>query len=367
MTSIRIAQVCPRYAPFIGGIETHVRAISERLVKHGFEVEVLTTDPSRKLPSIATLNGVAIRRFTSWAPSESYYFSPRLDKFLARNMMRYDAVHAHNYHAFPALYAAKNAGEAFFFSPHYHGRGHTRFRDFLHRPYKIISRRIFEKASRILCVSEFEKNLIKRDFQVDETRTVCIRNGIDVNEFRSTTRCTKKVNQILCVARLEKYKGIHYLISALRDLSGFRLEVVGKGPYKKTLAKLAEELDVEDRVSISADLEREELLRKYREAGVFCLLSEFEASGIAVLEALASGTPAVVANTSALSELVDNVNCFGVDLPPKGECLTHLIQTTTGREVQDTVFPTWDDAADAVARLYLEDIDSRPAKLCCRS
>jgi len=30
---LKIAQVCPRYHPDVGGVETHVKAISERMVK----------------------------------------------------------------------------------------------------------------------------------------------------------------------------------------------------------------------------------------------------------------------------------------------------------------------------------------------
>ena len=31
MVSLQIAQVCPRYYPYIGGVETHVKKISEKL------------------------------------------------------------------------------------------------------------------------------------------------------------------------------------------------------------------------------------------------------------------------------------------------------------------------------------------------
>ncbi len=41
---MKIAQVCPRYYPYIGGVETHVQEISQRLVKRGFEVDVVCTD-----------------------------------------------------------------------------------------------------------------------------------------------------------------------------------------------------------------------------------------------------------------------------------------------------------------------------------
>ena len=47
---MKIAQVCPRYYPYMGGVETHVKEVSEGLVKEGFEMEILTTDPSKRLP-----------------------------------------------------------------------------------------------------------------------------------------------------------------------------------------------------------------------------------------------------------------------------------------------------------------------------
>lgn len=49
--SIKVAQVCPRYYPYIGGVETHVESISERLAGQGLDVEILTTDPSGNLLS----------------------------------------------------------------------------------------------------------------------------------------------------------------------------------------------------------------------------------------------------------------------------------------------------------------------------
>jgi glycosyltransferase involved in cell wall biosynthesis len=61
---MRIAQVCPRYYPYIGGIETHVKEISERLMMRNFEVEVLTTDPSGKLPKEEIINCIKVRRFS---------------------------------------------------------------------------------------------------------------------------------------------------------------------------------------------------------------------------------------------------------------------------------------------------------------
>lgn len=237
---MRIAQVCPRYYPFIGGVESHVRAISERLVKQGFEVDVLTTDPDGKLEPEVSINGVTVRRFRSWSPNESYHLSWKLEHFLSENTGSYDVVHAHAYHGFPAFHVSRVA-DHFFFTPHYHGRGHTLVRDLLHTPYKPIGRRILRKADLIFCVSNYERELLRRNFQLDEKKLVLIGNGIDPEEFRQSTHVQKDVWTILSVSRLEQYKGLDYLIRTLSDelLKDFRLEIVGDGPDGERLVELA--------------------------------------------------------------------------------------------------------------------------------
>ena len=75
---MKIIQVCPRYYPDIGGVETDVKEMSERLVRKGFEVEVVCTDPSGKHPKEEFINGVEVRRFRSIAPYDAYFFAPQI-------------------------------------------------------------------------------------------------------------------------------------------------------------------------------------------------------------------------------------------------------------------------------------------------
>lgn len=79
---MKIAQICPRYSPDIGGVETHVKEISERLVRAGHDVEVITTDPTGRLSKRETINGVKVIRFRSFAPGNAYYFAPQIYYYL---------------------------------------------------------------------------------------------------------------------------------------------------------------------------------------------------------------------------------------------------------------------------------------------
>lgn len=313
--ALRIAQVCPRYSPDIGGVETHVREISERLAKNGHRVEVVTTDPTGKLKRNEVLNGVKVTRFRSLAPGNAYYLAPQIYTYLRHS--DFDVIHAHSYHAFPALFAAlANSGGKLIFTPHYHRSGHTSLRNALHKPYHLLGKIIFSRADKVICVSEFEKKMLCEDFLVSD-KVVKIPNGINLAEFQHLQRKEKKSNEktLLYVGRLEEYKGVQYIIRALPSLPEFRLEIVGSGPYENNLRKLADELEVNGRITWLRNLSREEIVQCYAQADVFLMLSRHEAYGITVAEALAAGTPCIVAEGSALDEFVDGGMCMGIFHP----------------------------------------------------
>ncbi len=344
--NVKIAYVTPRFYPHIGGVETHVYEIARRLAKE-FEVEVLTTDPTGMLPEVEEIEGLRVRRFKSFAPSDAYFLSPSMQKFLKNHAKDYDLVHAHNFHALPAFYAGTSKPRRFVLTPHYHGHGHSFFRNLLFRFYRVYAGKIFEFANAVICVSEFEKKLVLRDFKVKGVVEV-IPNGVNF-DFVKKKRIGKK---ILFVGRVEKYKGLDFVVKALEYLPDFELEVVGKGSYKPKIVKLAKRLGVLDRVRFSQDLSREELVQKYAEAGVLVLPSKFEAYGLVVAEALASKTPCVVAKTSALAEWVDEKNVFGIDYPPEPRKLAELIEKVSRVEVEGVKIPNWDEVVEKLIDVY---------------
>jgi glycosyltransferase involved in cell wall biosynthesis len=353
---MRVLQVCHKYYPYTGGVEEHVRSVSERLAQK-YEVNVATTDTSGKLPREEIVNGVRVNVFRAWAPRNAYYLSEDLRKYLIKNSDNFDVVHAHNYHAFPALYAAQAKGRnRLVFTPHYHGTGHTFLNSLLHIPYKALGKRILEKADRIICVSHHEKSLIARNFRIDEEKVVVIPNGVDLEEFKDLEKRKKDYRSILYVGRLEKYKGTAYLIRVMPKLgNNVVLEIVGKGSCKDSLVKLARKLGVDDRVKFFQDLSRNELLQKYADADVFVLLSKHEAYGISVAEALASRVPCIVANTSALKEWVDRKNSFGIDYPINLDELATLVNNVMGKDVGKLRIPDWNEITEKLVNLY-EDL-----------
>jgi glycosyltransferase involved in cell wall biosynthesis len=360
---MKILQVCTRYFPCFGGVQEHVRNISERLAKTN-DVTVATTDPTGKLPKEEIINSVHVIRFKSWAPSQAYYISRGLQKYLSTYSDDFDIVHAHGYHSFPALYAAQGKDEnKFVFTSHYHGHGHTFFRSMLHKPYARIGKKIFEKSDKVICVSDYEKNLIIQNFKVPEPTIVVIPNGVSRDEFVGLSHLARNDERkvILYVGRIERYKGIDSLVKVLPEINeNIHLEIVGTGPYESKLVDLISKIGVSNRVSFFQNLPRKELLQRYADADLVALLSTSEAYAITVAEALVAGTPCLVAKNTALSEWVDNSSCFGVDLPVQIEdfakVIADIIHRTAHKRVTPNMFRTkildWNTVVEKLECVY---------------
>lgn len=351
---MNVAQVCHRFFPTLGGIQVQVKWISENLSARGFNVDVLATDPTGKLPKKEMINGVRVLRFRSWAPNGTCYFSRELQKYLSKNSNGYDVVHAHSYHDLPALYAAQaKKRNRLVVNPHYHGAGSGFFRNLLHVPYRYFGKKIFQKADKIICVSNYERGLVEKHFKIDERKLLVIPNGIDLKQFKGLIKRSKEGQVILSVGRLERYKGLDALIKALPKLNDdVSLEIVGKGPFKKQLIGLVKKLNLNERVSFFQDLPRQTLLQKYVDADLFVLLSQYEAYSISVAEALAAGTRCIVAKTSALTEWINGIDCHGVDLPVNLNLLAKKIQENIRKRAEKSTVPSLSQTIDALDNLY---------------
>jgi glycosyltransferase involved in cell wall biosynthesis len=210
------------------------------------------------------------------------------------------------------------------------------------RLLKPFGKRTLRKADVIVAVSDFEKSLIRRDFGFADERVKVIPNGVDFREFRGLRRHNGSDPTILYVGYLAEFKGAHYLVEVLPKLpSNVKLRIVGSGPMKGVMERRASELGVSDRISFYHNLSRKELLQMYAGADVFALLSRHEAYSIVVGEALAAGTPCVVARTSALTEWDDGETCLGVDFPINLNELAQKIEFLLSTKVKRQAFVKW--------------------------
>lgn len=163
--------------------------------------------------------------------------------------------------------------------------------------------RTLRRAAAITVQSTNEQRRLRR-YGIEP---VLITNGVDVEFFRPGAETERRPKRILTVARLaDEQKRISDLIKALALLPGdWSLEIVGSGPDEWLLRELAEQEGVAERVDFAGWVaDREELRERYQRAGVFSLPSTWEAVTLAMLEAMACGTPAVVTPLPAFRDVI---------------------------------------------------------------
>jgi glycosyltransferase involved in cell wall biosynthesis len=135
-----------------------------------------------------------------------------------------------------------------------------------------------------------------------------------------------------------------------------RLTIVGKGPEKGNLLRLADKLKIGGYVTWKESLSTQALLKEFLQADVFLLLSKSEAYGIAVAEALSAGVPSIVTNATALSDFTKEPGCFGVESPPNPQKVAQLILKINQNEIEVGPFSnkirTWAQVVQDYERVY---------------
>ncbi len=110
--------------------------------------------------------------------------------------------------------------------------------------------------------------------------------------------------------RLVPEKGVDTLIRALGKLpTSARLEIVGQGPERAALERLARSLGVSDRVSFSGQLASTRLPAFYRQCAVVVIPSRTrpnwkEQFGRVIVEAMACGVPVIGSESGAIPDVV---------------------------------------------------------------
>lgn len=128
---------------------------------------------------------------------------------------------------------------------------------------------------------------------------------------------------VLFVGRLAPEKRVDRLLRAFARVRagtpGLKLALVGDGPEREALERLAASLGVTEQTVFAGRLEGAQLHAWYLLGGVFALASEFEPYGAVVNEALLAGLPAVVSDRAGARGLVrEGENGTVVDAADEG-------------------------------------------------
>lgn len=370
---IRVLVVTARFFPDMGGIETHTYEVTSRLAqREDLDVTVLATDRSGRLPAREDLGGFTVLRCRSYPARRDYYLAPSLHRLILAG--GYDLVHCQGIHtAVPvaAMIAAQRRRIPYVVTLHTGGHSSGLRNQLRGMQWRALGP-LLRRAALVVAVSRFEQRVFEETCRLEESRFRIIQNGGDVGP--SAVQAKPVPGRIVSCGRLERYKGHQHVIEALpavrERIPDATLLILGTGSYEQKLRTLVKRLSLEDAVIIEyiPSDRRDRMAELLGGAAVLAALSEYEAHPVAVMEALALGTPVVGFDTAGIADLVEDGLVQGV---PKDASPETIAQALVAVLEQDHMrcapsLPTWDLAAAELARIY-RDVAGVPSQSSARS
>lgn len=173
---------------------------------------------------------------------------------------------------------------------------------------------------RIVAISERVRTQLKKHYGVADEKIVTIPNGINLARFDPANAGTRAevrrsfgipadVPLVLFVGSQFRLKGLEFAIRALAQMNTKAFLLVVGGDAPATYKRLAEQLEVADRVVFAGA--RSDLPNIYPAADAFVLPTLYETFALVCLEAMASGLPVLASPVGGIEDyLVDGENGF---------------------------------------------------------
>ncbi|QFT90337.1 Alpha-D-kanosaminyltransferase [Bacillus sp. THAF10] len=159
---------------------------------------------------------------------------------------------------------------------------------------------------RVITVSDFEK-LQLIDYGVRSEKIKTIYNGVDLREFQYYKKKQTIPKKIGILARLSKEKNHRFFLEvakACRHNPNYHFYIAGDGPLRPYIERMIQDLALTKKVTMLGEVKKPQEFIK--EMDILLLTSEREVFPMAILEAMAVGTPVVSINKGGIQEAITN-------------------------------------------------------------
>lgn len=196
-------------------------------------------------------------------------------------------------------------------------------------PHQFVMDRLLRRKTDVAVgVSEDVKEFLVRGRSVPLQKTRVVWNGVNLNKFKTADPVavqtfrekfgiTSKQKVIGTVTRLREEKGNRYFIEAAAKVLGEFPEthfiIVGDGPLRQELEKLAQSLNLEGKLHFAGFVS--EVAVALAAMDVKAMASLTEGFPFALAEAMAAGKPVVVSNVGGMKDMVQHEE-NGLLVPP---------------------------------------------------
>lgn len=307
---MKIGLVCPYNLFKGGGVQECVLAMQHELAKRGHDVLIITFRPrdfDGRVPAYVRMlgRGRDVKSpFSTTAQISVTVDMDQVDELFDNE--QFDVLHFHEpwvpllSHQLLTRSRAKNIAT---FHAKLPDTVMSRTIEKVITPY---TKSLLKYFSTMTAVSEsaatYVRTLTDRDIEI-------VPNGIDLSKYPKAAAVPTSNQTIFYIGRLEKRKGVKFLLKAVKQLHhtnpNVRLVIAGDGPDRQSLERYAQEHAIP--AEFLGRVSEAEKLKQLHHARVFCSPAHYgESFGIVLLEAMASGLPVVAGDNPGYASVLQD-------------------------------------------------------------
>lgn len=319
MSRLHVAMFTNTYLPFTNGITRSIitfrQSLEQALGHNVFVFAQAADDYEDQEPFVFRYPSLEI-------PFQKYPLTIPISRFATRLLpsLKLDVIHAH--HPAPmgaeAARHARELGVPLIFTHHTH---YQEYGHYVGLPQET-TKRVIEswiadymgQCQHVVVPSESIRQMIEQTYGIHERLTV-IPTGIDAAPYAAADGRGLRQEHgwqdetvLISVGRLAEEKNWPVLLEAAQQLfaqhQAVRLVLLGDGPARPELEKLAETLGITPRVTFMGNVPFADIPRYLKAADIFCFASTTETQGLVTLEAMAAGLPVVAVDAPGTSDIV---------------------------------------------------------------
>ncbi len=277
----------------------------------------------------------------------------------------FDVIHAHDWLCYKAGEIAKQiSGKPLVV--HVHATEFDRSGEGINRRVYEMERQGMEAADKIVCVSEFTRNIVIEKYKQNPQKVVCVHNGAELPTQKSVhmqNSLNKKI--VSFIGRITFQKGPDYFVEmaekVLQKDKDFIFVMAGDGDMLNRMIDLVARKRISENFFFTGFLRGEDMKTMLAMSDVYVMPSVSEPFGIMPLEAMQAGIPTIISRQSGVSEVLRNV--IKVDFWDIDEMADAVYALGTQKVLSDTLSVqgryesesvTWGKAADKLSELYTE-------------
>lgn len=293
----------------VGGTFIACSSLYDHLQNIGYNIVKLNT--TYKIKSVAKIP--LFRKFITLVKRNIEFYYKVLRHYDAKAILIFLSAGNSYLEKAPIAFLSKKLGKKVIIFP----RSGYLLADYDKTIYKKTVNKLFEKADRIICQSEFWKDFFKNN-NVEEKKLTVIENWYPHNKIEKSIDlsfpniyCLGEPLKVVFVARLEENKGIIDLIMLANTLNkdklNFHIDIFGEGDYKDHIFNMIKEYNLSEKVFIKGWLNNDDKLKTINQYHLAIFTSRFEGYPNTLLDYIFAKVPILATNIDSAKAVGNNL------------------------------------------------------------